>query len=81
MKTQYNKIFGTEKFCLLYQIFCYISSKKTQYKTKEINSLGPEKLFCYIRYSILSYQDLFTSSFHCTKEVISIDEYELLYIL
>ena len=24
-----NEIFGTEKFCLLYQIFCYISSQKT----------------------------------------------------
>ena len=43
METQYNEIFGTEKLCLLYQIFCYISIKK-QYKTKNIDSLGPEKL-------------------------------------
>ena len=25
--------FGTEKFCLVYQIFCYISSQKTMQKT------------------------------------------------
>ena len=32
---------------------------------KEINSLGPEKLVCYIRYFVIS--DLFISSFHCIR--------------
>ena len=36
---------------------------KQFYKTKEISSLGPEKLVCYIRYSVIS--DLFILSFHC----------------
>ena len=27
VETRYNEILGTEKFCLLYQIFCYISSQ------------------------------------------------------
>ena len=40
-----------------------ISVVKKQYKTKEINSLGQEKLVCYIRYFVIS--DLFISSFHC----------------
>ena len=50
----YNEILGTGKFCLLYQIFCYISTQQT-YKTKQINSLGPEKMVCYIRYSGTSF--------------------------
>ena len=47
--------------CYSNQVFCYISSKK-QYKTKQINSLGPKKIVCYIRYFVISY--LFISSFH-----------------
>ena len=27
VETRYNEILGTEIFCLLYQIFCYISSQ------------------------------------------------------
>ena len=27
VETQYNEILGTGTFCLLYQIFCYISSQ------------------------------------------------------
>ena len=46
---QYNEMLGTMKFCLLYKIFCYISSHK-QYKTKQFIELGPEKTVCYIRY-------------------------------
>ena len=65
VETQYNEILGTEKFCLLYQIFCYISSQK-HYKTKKMYSLGLEKLVCYIRYCVIS--DLFISSFHCSTE-------------
>ena len=37
-----------------------------QYKTKEINSLGPEKLICYISGILLL--DLLISSFHCTLQ-------------
>ena len=34
-------------------------------QTKEINSLGLDKLVCYIRYFVKS--DLFISSFHCSS--------------
>ena len=48
--------------CSLYQIFV-ISEANKQYKTKDINSLGPEKLVGYTRYFVIS--DLFIMSFHC----------------
>ena len=50
---QWKLDLGTGKFCLLYQIFCYISSKK-QFKTKQLISLGPDKIVCYIRYFVRS---------------------------
>ena len=52
VETQYNEILGTRIFFFLYQIFGYICQYlvKKQYKTKQINSLGPEKTVCYIRY-------------------------------
>ena len=64
MESQHNEILGTKKFCLLSDIVISVVHK--QYKTKEINSLGPEKLvclLCYIRYFVIS--DLFISSFRC----------------
>ena len=48
----------------MFVIYFVISVVNKQYKTKEIHSLGPEKLVCYIRYFVIS--DLFISSFHCT---------------
>ena len=57
-KNQYNVIVGTMKFCLLYQIFCYISVVY-----KQFISLGPEKTVCYIRYLVIS--DLLILSFLC----------------
>ena len=48
----YNEILGTGIFC----IFCYISHMN-QYKSNQINSLGLEKIVCYIRYFVVS--DLF----------------------
>ena len=54
VETRYNEILGTEKFCLLYQIFCYISSKKT-IQNKENIFIGTGEIsllyqvFCYIR--------------------------------
>ena len=47
-------------------LYFVISVVNKQYKTKEINSLGLEKLVCYIRYFVIS--DLFISSFHCIVE-------------
>ena len=38
----YSKILGTRKF--LFVIFCYISSQYTQYRTKQIILMGPEKI-------------------------------------
>ena len=46
------------------EILFVISVVNKQYKTKEINSLGPENCLCYIRYFVIS--DLFISSFHCS---------------
>ena len=58
VETWYNKILGTKIFCLLYQIFCYISVvKKKKKKRKLLNSLGPENFVHYIRYFVIS--DLF----------------------
>ena len=51
------------KFCLLYQIFCYISSVQT-IQNKVINFIGTGEKVCYIRYFVIS--DLSISSFHCT---------------
>ena len=54
VETQYNKILGTKKFCLLYQIFCDISSPKT-IQNKENIFIGTGEIsllyqvFCYIR--------------------------------
>ena len=48
LETQYNKIPGTEKFVCHIRYFV-VSVFNKQYKTKEINSLGLDKLLCYIR--------------------------------
>ena len=55
VEIRYNEILGTEKFSLLqvYIRYFVISVVNKQYKTKEINSLGPEKLVDYIRYFVI----------------------------
>ena len=60
-ETRYNEILGTRKFCLLYQISCYISCQK-QYKTKENNvfiGTGENSLLyqisCYIRFLYIEF--------------------------
>ena len=40
-------------------IYFVISVVNKQYKTKEIISLGPEKLVCYIRYFVISIRPLY----------------------
>ena len=62
-KLSITRSLGPRK-CVYFRYFV-ISVVNKQYKTKEINSLGPEKLVCYIRYFVIS--DLFISSFHCNK--------------
>ena len=53
VETRYNEILGTGTICLLYQIFCYISSHQT-IQNKGINSLGPAHFVCYTRYFVIS---------------------------
>ena len=62
METRYNEILGAENFFGNIRYFM-ISVVNKQYKTKEINSLGPKELVCFIRYFVISH--LFISSFHC----------------
>ena len=47
-----TRSFGTEKCCCYIRYFV-ISVVNKQYKTKQINSLGPEKLVCY--YEVFCY--------------------------
>ena len=61
VETWYNEVLWTKNVC--YIRYFVISVVNKQYKTKEINSLGPKKLVCYIRYFVIS--DLCISSFHC----------------
>ena len=54
VETLDNKVLRTGKDSLLYQICCYVSSKK-QYMTKHIDFIGTREnyllyqIFCYIR--------------------------------
>ena len=61
------RFLGWRNFVCCYIRYLVISVVNKQYKTKEINSLGPEKLVCYIRYFVIS--DLFISSFHCIQNI------------
>ena len=48
METRYNKVFGTGKFSLLYQVFCYISSMKKTIQNKTVDFIETGQHF-YIR--------------------------------
>lgn len=51
---------GPGLFCLLYLVFCYITSK--YYKTKQVDFIGPEETVLFRHFAI---SDLFILSFHC----------------
>ena len=55
MEARYNEIVGTEKFCLLYQMFCYVSTKKT-IQNKENVFIGIGEIGLYVISDILLYQ-------------------------
>ena len=82
-KTQYNEILRTKKFCLLYQIFCYISSKKT-IQNKENIFIGTGEIsllyqvVCFIRslYTefplykrVFAISKFFITKFHCSLDI------------
>ena len=59
-KPRYNKVLGTMKITMLYQVSHYIRVKKL----KKYKELGPAKLPCYKQGFVIS--DLFITRFHCT---------------
>ena len=58
VETRYNEVFWTGKSCLFIiniRYFVISAVKKKQYKTKQLISLGPAKIVCYIRYLYIEF--------------------------
>ena len=69
-ETQYNEILGTNKFCLLYIRYFFISVVYKQYKTKQVKLFhwvrGKQFVLSYLLYRVST---VFSYRFYCFQHI------------